>query len=98
MKNSSTVRACASANTPKLLSRNAPSVRRQESNYPSAARAVLAGRCKVKHLHSSTHLHAHVRGEKLIISMNFRWQPTNLLHERHLSTDLCTGFVDNLEL
>ena len=41
---------------------------------------------------------AHARGEKLINSMKFRLRPTNLLQELHLSTDLCTGFVDNPEL
>jgi len=35
------------------------------------------------------------RGEKLINSMNFPQLPRILPLERYLSTDLCTGFVDN---
>jgi hypothetical protein len=43
-------------------------------------------------------LHADGRGDKLINPINFCRAPGNLLREQHLSTELCTAFVDNLEL
>jgi len=89
-------RAATCTYTPKLLARNARCATLVAISRTRRARVTLASRFKVKHLRRRSHAIGH--GQKLITSMDSRRARTNLPRERHLSTDLCTGFVDNLEL
>ena len=64
--------------------------------------APLAGnirkQVRIKHLRGTNSHHVAERGEKLINPTNFLPYSGNLRRYRHLSTELCTTFVDNLEL